>query len=205
MLVRAAEKESLRVVMVTSALEGEGKTTVAGHLAVSLARAGFRTLLIDGDLRRPTLHRMFGVPLDPGFNEVLRGEAMVAETVRATGLSGLSFLSGGYWQENETIRALAQDGIKSFFDELRGVYDFIIVDSSPVLPVVDPLVIGQHVDGVLFSILREVSRLPSVYAAYERMTGLGIRILGAVINGAREGAYESTYQFIASRRTRSAV
>jgi hypothetical protein len=65
--------------------------------------------------------------------------------------------------------------------------------------VADPLAIGRHVDGVIFSILRDVSRLPSVYAAHERMTGLGIRILGAVINGAREGVYESTYQFIASQ------
>jgi capsular exopolysaccharide synthesis family protein len=193
-LVRAAQAGSLRVVMVTSALEGEGKTTLASHLAVSLARAGFRTLLIDADLRRPILHRMFAVKLEPGFNEILRGEAAVKETVRATDMNELWLLPAGRWEESESIKALARDGIKNALRELRPAYDFIIVDSSPVLPVVDPLVIGQQVDGVIFSILRDVSRLPSVYAAQERMADFGIRILGAVINGAREGVYESTYQ-----------
>jgi capsular exopolysaccharide synthesis family protein len=193
-LVRAAQAESLRVVMVTSALEGEGKTTLASHLAVSLARAGFRTLLIDADLRRPILHRMFAVKLEPGLNEILRGEAAVEETVRATDMNELWLLPAGRWEEGESIKALARDGIKNALRELRAAYDFIIVDSSPVLPVVDPLVIGQHVDGVIFSILRDVSRLPSVHAAHERMADFGIRILGAVINGAREGVYESTYQ-----------
>jgi capsular exopolysaccharide synthesis family protein len=197
-LVRAAQAESLRIVMVTSALEGEGKTTVASHLAVSLARAGFLTLLIDGDLRRPILHRMFAVHLAPGLNEVLRGEAVVEDTVRATDMNELSVLPGGRWDESQSIRAVAGDGIKNALGRLRASYDFIIVDSSPVLPVVDPLVMGQHVDGVIFSILRDVSRLPSVHAAHERMADFGIRILGAVINGAREGVYESTYQLTSS-------
>src|SRR5262249_43817606 len=149
------------------------------------------TLLIDGDLRRPILHRMFAVQSEPGLNEILRGEAAVEETVRATDMNELSILPGGRWDESQSIRALARDGVKNALAELRAGYDFIIVDSSPVLPVVDPLVIGQHVDGVIFSILRDVSRLPSVYAAHERLSEFGIRILGAVINGAREGVYES--------------
>jgi Mrp family chromosome partitioning ATPase len=78
-------------------------------------------------------------------------------------------------------------------DGLRENYDFIVIDSAPVLPVADSQLIGQHADGVVFSVMRDVSRLPEVYAAYERLSVLRIRILGAVVNGAAGGAYGSSY------------
>jgi capsular exopolysaccharide synthesis family protein len=195
MLVRAARKDSLQtqVVMVTSALAGEGKTSLSSHLAISLARAGFNTLLIDGDLRRPAAHRLFEAEVKPGFNEVLRGEVDVAATIRPTHVRGLSLIPAGEWSAHSTS-ALAQEGVAALLARLRRDYAFIVVDSSPVLPVVDPLLLGQHADGVLFSILHDVSRLPSVYAAYERVASLGIRILGAVISGTREGIYDPRYQ-----------
>ncbi len=193
MLVRTARVEGLRVVMITSALEGEGKTSVSGHLALSLARAGFRTLLIDGDLRRPSLHRLFEVGVQPGFNEVLRGEADLAEVIRPTSLDQLWLVPGGRWRA-DSMQALAQERVKEVLHAVREQYDFILVDSSPVLPVVDPLLIGQQVDAALFSVLREVSRLPSIHAAYERVSAFGIRVLGAVINGTTDGVYSATYQ-----------
>jgi capsular exopolysaccharide synthesis family protein len=195
MLVRTAQKEGLRVVMVTSALPGEGKTSLASHLAISLAHAGFRTLLIDGDLRRPTVHRVFKLEESAGFNELLRDEASLEEVIQATQVPGLSIVVGGGWN-SQTTRALARQKIQTVLAELRPSYDFILIDSSPVLPVADPLLIGQHADAVLFSILRDVSRLPSIYAAYERVSALGIRILGAVVNGACEDGYEARYQSI---------
>ena len=72
----------MRVVMVTSATSGEGKTSLAAHLAASLARAGHKTLLLDGDLRKPTTHLIFDLPIGPGFSEALRGEVDVAAAVR---------------------------------------------------------------------------------------------------------------------------
>ena len=68
-------------------------------------------------------------------------------------------------------------------------YDFIVIDSSPVLPVADSLLLAQHVDGVLFSLFHEVSRLPLVYAAYQKLNMVGVRLLGAVINGTQDGTY----------------
>jgi capsular exopolysaccharide synthesis family protein len=193
MLVRSAQKEGLRIVMVASALPGEGKTSLASHLAISLAHAGFKTLLIDGDLRRPTVHRLFKLEWGPGFNELLRDEASLEEVLRSTQVPGLSLIVGGQWN-SQTTRALARQQVETVLAALKPDYDFILIDSSPVLPVADPLLIGQHVDAILFSILRDVSRLPSVYAAHEKVTGLGIRILGAVVNGASEGGYEARYQ-----------
>jgi capsular exopolysaccharide synthesis family protein len=192
MLLHAASSESLQVVMVTSALGGEGKTLLSGHLSASLARAGFKTLLIDGDLRRPTLHKLFNLELQPGLSEVLRGEADLLGATQQTPVPGLSVIPAGHL-DAQSAQAMAQGELRNLFQQLKQQYDFVIVDSAPVLPVVDSQLIGQHVDGVLFSILRDVSRLPSVYAAYEKLSMLRIRILGAVVNGARTSSYGSGY------------
>jgi capsular exopolysaccharide synthesis family protein len=168
--------------MVTSAAEGEGKTTLASHLAGSLARAGRKTLLIDADLRQPAVHQLFETPLQPGFSEVLLGEVEVADSIQATTIDGLSIIAAGQW-DREVIQSLARGGMEGVFDKLREEFDFIIVDSHPVLAATDALLIGQHVDAVLLSVLKQVSQMPRVYTACHRLTALNIRVLGAVVNG----------------------
>ena len=83
--------------LITSAVPGEGKTMLACHLASSLARAGFRTLLVDGDMRRPTVHRILGATAGPGLCEVLRGESAPMDAIRPTAVTGMSFLPAGAW------------------------------------------------------------------------------------------------------------
>jgi capsular exopolysaccharide synthesis family protein len=200
MLLHAAQTEPMQVVLVTSAVEGEGKTSLASQLAASLARAGRRTLLLDADLRKPAAHRLFEVPLEPGFSELLRAEVNLSDVIRPTRLSRLWMLPAGVW-DNHATQALAQDHVQAIFEELRGQYDFIIVDSCPVLPVVDSLLIAQHTDAVLFSVLRDTSQLPKVYAAHQRLASLGVRLLGAVVTGASGDVYGSTYYRNAVQRT----
>jgi capsular exopolysaccharide synthesis family protein len=193
LLVHQAQGDGTQVVMVTSALGGEGKTSLASQLAASLARSGRKTLLIDCDLRKPAAHKLFDLPLDPGFSEVLRGEVHLSDVVRPTRLSRLWLIAAGIWDGHAT-QALAQENVQALFEDLRGQFDFIVIDSSPVLPVADTMLIGQHVDGVVLSILRDQSRLPQVYAAYQRLALLGVRMLGTVVNGARGDSYGSEYQ-----------
>jgi succinoglycan biosynthesis transport protein ExoP len=193
LLVHQSQTDGTQVVMVTSALEGEGKTSLASQLAASLARSGRKTLLIDCDLRKPAMHKLFDLPLEPGLSEVLRGEVHLSDAVRPTRLSRLWLIAAGIWDAHAT-QALAQENVQALFEDLRGQFDFIVIDSSPVLPVADTLLIGQHVDGVVFSILRDQSRLPRVYAAYQRLAMLGVRMLGAVVHGARGDSYGSEYQ-----------
>ncbi|HTU16658.1 MAG TPA: polysaccharide biosynthesis tyrosine autokinase [Gemmataceae bacterium] len=182
-LLRDADDVHTRLVMVTSATHGEGKTTVASHLASSLARAGRKTLLIDGDLRRPSAHQLFELPMQPGFSEVLLSEVELTDAVQPTTLDGLSFMAAGQW-DREVLHALARDGVEGIFEKLQQEFDFIVIDSHPVLPATDSLLIGQRVDAAILSVLREVSQMPRVYAASQRLTTLGIRVLGAVVNGA---------------------
>jgi polysaccharide biosynthesis transport protein len=194
MILHASRIEAIRIVMITSAVKGEGKTSLSCHLATSLARAGRRTLLVDCDLRCPTVHRLFDLPLEPGLSELLRGEAEIDDVIWPTHAAGLDLISAGRC-DALAIQALALDRLRSHFDDLKGRYDFIIVDSAPVLLVADSLQISQVVDAVIFSILRDVSQVPKVYAACERLTELGARVLGAVINGASSEIYHSYYEY----------
>jgi polysaccharide biosynthesis transport protein len=193
MLLRFVQSESLQVVMITSANSGEGKTSLSAHLAASLAQANYRTLLIDGDLRNPVLQQVFGVDITPGFCEILREEATTEEAVRSTSVDGLSIIPAGRWSIRAS-RALGRDGVAGrVLRQFREQFDFVVIDSSPVLPVVDPLLIGQLADGTILSVLRDISRMPNVYAAHQRLTAVGVRVLGAVVNGVRNETYGAAY------------
>ncbi|MFO0842166.1 MAG: polysaccharide biosynthesis tyrosine autokinase [Gemmataceae bacterium] len=181
-LLHEANTRSTRVVMVTSAAPGEGKTTLAAALATSLARAGRKTLLLDGDLRRPAVHELFEVPPQPGFSEVLLGEVEMAEAAVESAQENLWLMTAGQW-DREVLLALSRDGLEGVFDRLADEFDFIVVDSHPVLAATDSLLIGRQADAVLLSVLREVSEMPRVYAASQQLTAVGIRVIGAVVNG----------------------
>ncbi|MEI7685830.1 MAG: polysaccharide biosynthesis tyrosine autokinase [Planctomycetota bacterium] len=197
MLLHSSRANNTRVIMVTSAVGGEGKTSLSSQLAASLARAWKKTLLIDGDLRNPTAHQLFDVPQDPGFSEVLRGELSATEAVRSTPLSRLWILPAGHW-DSHAVQVLAQDNVRTILEELKQQYDFIIFDSCPILPVADSLLLGQNVDGVLMTVMNDVSRSPAVHAAHQRLEGLGIKILGAVVIGTKNElgplGYKYAYQ-----------
>jgi succinoglycan biosynthesis transport protein ExoP len=192
MMLHAARTDNLKIVMVTSAVDGEGKTSVASQLAASLARAWKKTLLIDGDLRSPAAHRLFNQPLEPGFSEVLRGEVDYEETIHPTPISRLWMMPAGQW-DSYAVQALAQDGLKVMFERFKEQYDFIVIDSCPVLPVADSLLLGQQADAVVLTVLRDVSRAPSIYAAQQRLSGLGIRSLGAIVIGTKGDTYSYPY------------
>jgi len=190
-LLHSAASEQLRVVMITSALDREGKTTVASQLAASLARCGRRTLLIDGDLRHPSVHRLFELPLEPGLCEVLRAEAELDDVVRPTRIAGLWTIASGQY-DLESIQALSKEGSREFFDMLRSRFDFIVVDAAPVLSIADSSMLGQLVDAAILCVMRDVSQAAKVYEASEQLRSVGVEVLGAVINGEKSsGHYRS--------------
>lgn len=194
MLLRRASLENAKVAMVASALTSEGKTTLACHLATSLARAGYRTLLVDADMRRPTIHRIFDVPDTVGLCELLVRQASVDEAVHATSQEGLFVIPAGEVAP-DALRELAQDGLASIFEELRKRFDFVIVDSSPVLPVTDALLVSQYADGVIFSIRRDVSQYPKVATACQRLSMMGAPLWGAVVIGLDQVPYGYRYSY----------
>jgi capsular exopolysaccharide synthesis family protein len=189
-LLHASRVHSFNVVMITSASKGEGKTTLSSQLSTSLALAGLRTVVVDCDLRSPSLHRVFDMSPAPGIAELLRGGAGRDEIIHPTAIPNLSMIPAGFADEG-SIQSCALGEVRSLLSSLKREFDIVIVDSPPVLAVADSLLLSQYVDVVLFAILRGVSRVPRVFAAYERLSMLGTRILGAVMIGAE--MHEKTY------------
>jgi len=173
---------SRKVVLVTSPASMEGCTTVASHLALSLSRAGRRTLLVDGDLREPALHKLFGMPVEDGLSEMLRSEIEVSDAIRPTNTKGLWLITAGQC-DMEAIHALAADQLQPIFEKLRTEFDFIIIDGAPVLSLSDSLSIGQHVDGAILTVLRDHSSVPQIHKAAELLKSMGIHLIGSVVNG----------------------
>jgi capsular exopolysaccharide synthesis family protein len=178
--------------MITSAMPGEGKTSLASYLATSLARSGLRTLLIDSDLRRPMLNTIFELPAGPGLSELLRGEVDIEAALMATAVEDLTLLPGGRC-DRQALRNLSLGGIAPLFEGLKQRFDFIIVDTSPMLPVADAMMVAQQVDAALFSIFSDVSRKDKVRAAIERLQRLNVPVLGAVVTGSHFGPYGNGY------------
>lgn len=181
-LMHDSTSKKRQVVLVTSASTLDGCTTVAASLATSLARAGRRTLLIDGDLRSPSMHSLFGLPLDDGFSEVLRTEAELTDVIRPTSTESLYVITAGVC-DTAAVHALATDQPQPIFDKLREQFDFIILDSAPILSVSDSLSLGQYVDGAILSVLRDHSELRKVNKSAEMLDSMGVRLLGTVVNG----------------------
>ena len=176
------EKKS-RVVIITSATGSEGRSTVASQLAVSMARSGKRTLLIDGDLRSPQQHEIFGVQPRGGLSELLRGEQTADQAILPTTVEDVWLLAAGRCDQF-ALQGLSGDPVRELFRNLRERFDMIIIDSSPVLTSTEVLLLGQQADTALLSVRRDVSQLPKVNAASDRLTSVGIHVLGAVVNGA---------------------
>jgi capsular exopolysaccharide synthesis family protein len=194
LLCEAEGQTTGRLLMITSAVAREGKTTLASHLAVSVAQAGRRTLLVDCDFRRPQLHNVFNLPRGPGLAQVLRGEAGLAEAVRPGPVEGLSVLTTGE-DSQRTNHAQVMDEMRRLLEEVRGQYDFVLVDCCPVLPVADALLLGKRMDAVLLSVRPEVSQVPQLHAACGRLATLRIPVLGAVVNGVRGGLSSYGYDY----------
>jgi succinoglycan biosynthesis transport protein ExoP len=183
-LMHDSTSKRRQVVLITSASTMEGRTTVASQLAASLARAGRRTLLVDGDVRRPALNSLFDVPLEDGLCEVLRAEVDVADVIRPTHAEGLWLLTAGYC-DMDAIHALATEQMQPVFEKLRSEYDFIIIDGAPVLGMSDALIFGQYCDGAILSVRRDFSQMHKINEAAAMLRSVGIRLIGSVVNGVR--------------------
>jgi polysaccharide biosynthesis transport protein len=182
MLLSNKRADAPKVILVTSADEHEGKTTVASHLAASLARAGRRTLLVDGDLRKPGIHMLFDMPLSAGLCEVLRGEAEVEAVVHPAQVEGMWVMLAGQC-EQQAIASLAKESTEAVFRTLRADYEFVVIDTGPALAFADTMLMGSHADAAVMAILRDVSQIPKVYEARERLEAIGVQVLGGVVGG----------------------
>jgi non-specific protein-tyrosine kinase len=193
----ASATKEIAVLGITSANSGEGKSTIASNLAVTLAQAGFVTAIIDADLRRPTLHRVFGVGNDRGLSTVLsapnRSWNSVAQT---TTLANLTVLPAGPLPPNPAD-LLSLERMQSMIAQMRGSFDVIILDTPPVLAVSDPLIVAQYTDGMIVVSRAGKTRLDALKRATATLQRGAVRIIGTIVNQqsgtAMEGYYYTEY------------
>jgi capsular exopolysaccharide synthesis family protein len=185
-----------RVLMITSAIAGEGKTTLALELGRTFASTGARTLVVDCDLRRPMLHRLFDVSSADGLSMFLSGNNGSAPTVHATSMENLFVVAAGPATPNPPV-LLGSEKMQSFLDQMTSAYQFVILDTPPVIPVVDARVLARFADGV--ALVVRAGYVPK--ALFRRVGSLlgdaGANVLGAILNGAdqQRGADSSYYRY----------
>jgi capsular exopolysaccharide synthesis family protein len=173
--------EGARTIMVTSTVPSEGKTVVAANLGDALAQAEQRTLIIDGDMRRPRVHDVFGCTQEPGLSNVLVGAAELKTAIRQTGNPLLSILPAGLIPPNPA-ELLGSQRYRRLLEELGQEYDWIVVDAPPVMAVTDAAVIANGVGGVLFVVGSEMTPRRNAQVALEQLVAARGRLVGAVLN-----------------------
>jgi capsular exopolysaccharide synthesis family protein len=187
--------DCIRSVVVTSACAGDGKTLVASNLAVTLALAEHRVLLIDADLRRPTLHGTFNVKNEPGLTNLLIGDGKPVNLIRRTRIPRLHILTAGTLPPNPS-ELLDSRRFKRFLSQLGTHYDWVILDTPPVMPVTDAIVLADVATGVIFVAAAETTPIPATRTALDQLRRSPAPLLGAVLNRAdlsRRGYYYARY------------
>lgn len=178
----SGEGKDSQVIQVTSPTPGDGKSTLIANLAVSIAKSGKKVLLIDADLRRPTLHRIFGVENNVGLVSHLSNETQDTIEPMATLIPGLSILPSGPAVSNPS-ELLSGARMAELITSLREIYDFVLIDTPPILAVTDPLTVAARVDGVILAIRIANGIQFSSKRAKEALDRVGANILGVVVNG----------------------
>ncbi|MCC7043665.1 MAG: polysaccharide biosynthesis tyrosine autokinase [Acidobacteria bacterium] len=191
----SSAEEGARSVVVTSTGPHEGKTVVSSSLAITLAQAGQRTIVVDADMRRPRMHEALGRSQEPGLSNVLVGEATLADATRATSVPNLTLLAAGHIPPNP-VELLCSPRYVELIAELKRRYDWVVIDAPPVMPVTDAAVVANNSSGVIFVVGAEMTPRQSAAAAVEQLRGANAKFIGAVLNRVnlqRHSYYYSPY------------
>jgi capsular exopolysaccharide synthesis family protein len=170
-----------KALLVTSSVPGEGKTTTATNLAISMAQSGQSVVLVDADLRRPRIHEYLGLEQNAGLTTALIGKADVPDLLQPWGTSGLKVLTSGQVPPNPS-ELLGSDAMKKLIKDLEQGHDAVIIDAPPLLPVTDAAVLSQHVGGVLMVIGSSKVRLQHIEKSLGSLELVEADLLGIVFN-----------------------
>lgn len=185
-----------RVVLVTSTGPEEGKSTVLANLGVSFAQSGRRTIVIDTDLRRPSLHRFFQLPDQRGLADLLAGDASEQETIRTSHIDNLDVLTSGTLPPNPA-ELIESNRLQELITSLRERYDYVLLDSPPAGGLIDSSLMCALADGVVFVVERGRFDLKTVRSALRQLDRAGARLYGVVLNKAPVDERASLYGYYA--------
>lgn len=180
-----------KVLAVTSAVPKEGKTTTSANLATSFAQTGHRVLLVEVDLHRGGLHRVFGLQAGRGLTEILTGHSTLEQVVQHTSVAGLDLVGTGAFPDNPAELVLRRE-MKEFLAEVSQKYDLVVLDSPPVLAVSESTVIASQADATLLVVWSGRTSRKLVHVAVRQLLSRGANLLGCVLNNldlTRMGSY----------------
>ncbi|MFC5569096.1 polysaccharide biosynthesis tyrosine autokinase [Lysobacter yangpyeongensis] len=186
------------LLMIAGPSPGVGKSFVCSNLAVTIAQAGQRVLLIDADMRRGTLHRVLGVRAEDGLSELISGQIPLDDAIRrVAGTENLSFISRGRIPPNPS-ELLMHANFGSLLRQLESRYDLVIIDTPPVLAVTDAAVIGQHAGTSLLVVRYGENQSREIAMAKQRLEQNGVEVKGAIVNGVQKGSARSAGHYVYS-------
>lgn len=186
------------LLMIAGPSPGVGKSFVCSNLAVTIAQAGQRVLLVDADMRRGTLHRLLGVRAEDGLSELISGQIPLDDAIRhVAGTENLSFISRGRIPPNPS-ELLMHANFASLLHQLGSRYDLVIIDTPPVLAVTDAAVIGQHAGTSLLVVRYGENQSREIAMAKQRLEQNGVELKGAIVNGVQKGSARATGHYVYS-------
>jgi len=173
--------KNLKVITVTSSMQNEGKSTVMANLAVSFANLDKKVLIMEGDLRNPSVHRMFNISNINGLTDILLNNKTFLDCVYCTDVKNLHVLTCGPIPPNPS-EMLSSNKIREFVENLREHYDYIFIDAPPIGIVTDAGIISTYTDGCIFVVGAGDADIEMAKVAKERLEKVGANILGVVLN-----------------------
>lgn len=183
----------LKTLVITSSGPSEGKSTSSANLAVVFANSGKRVLLVDADMRKPTVSKTFAIPNSFGLSTLLGSrETLLHQVIQSSGIANLSILSSGPKPPNPS-ELLSSSRMEELLVELRKQYDLVIFDMPPVVAVTDAQILASKADGTLLIIREDVSKRDSLLKAKELLKMVDANVLGVIYNGARNVADQGYY------------
>ena len=171
----------MKVITITSAMQNEGKSTVISNLAVNFANLEKKVLLLEGDLRNPSVHRMFNISNAKGVTDILLDNNEFAECVHCTDIKNLHVLTSGPIPPNPS-EMLSSNKMREFINDLKEDYDYIFIDTPPIGVVTDAGIISNYSDGCVFVVGSKQCDVEMAKLAKQKLDDVGANIIGAVLN-----------------------
>ena len=198
---RAQKETGMKSFLVTSAMPGEGKSTVSANIAISLAMKGYKVILVDADLRNPSTAKVLGMnEQELGTLEVMKGEVNIDDAVQQYKNTSVKVLAGST-PIQDTSTVLSGKNMRQFIKELEAEADFVIIDTPPSGLLSDAAIVAQYVDGAVFVIRQDYTDVDRILEGMEILSGSGAEITGCILNDVNVRTSESQH-YMNSYRTK---